>query len=60
MYSSSITQTNIDYWRTKAIDYEWLYKEQRQICEKYRQIIDEYRAQINGEKKHKRDEQADC
>jgi len=34
---------NIEFWRMKAHDYEWLYKEQKDICDGYKKIIYEYR-----------------
>ena len=30
----------IEYWRNKAHDYEWMFKEQRDICSGYREIIE--------------------
>lgn len=33
----------IEFWRRQAHDYEYLYKEQKDICEGYKKIIDEYR-----------------
>lgn len=35
--------TDIEFWRRQAHDYEYLYKEQKDICEGYKKIIDEYR-----------------
>jgi hypothetical protein len=34
---------NIEFWRIKAHDWEWLYKEQKDACEVYKKIIYEYR-----------------
>ena len=44
----SITHKDLEFWRNKANDYEWLYKEQKDISDGYKKIIDEYRLLLMG------------
>jgi hypothetical protein len=37
---------DVEYWRTKAHDYEWMFKEQQDICKGYREIIEELQQQL--------------
>lgn len=30
------------YWKKRSEDYEWMYKEQKYICDGYREITEEY------------------
>ena len=32
---------DIEFWRHKANDYEWMWKEQKDICDGYRRINEE-------------------
>lgn len=36
----------VEYWRTKCHDYEWMFKEQRDIAKGYKEIIEELHAKI--------------
>jgi hypothetical protein len=40
------SMNDIEYWRNKALDYEWMFKEQRNICNGYKEIIEELNIQI--------------
>lgn len=41
-------ETNdIEFWRGKSNEWEWLFKEQKDICDGYRQIIKEKDEMIN-------------
>jgi hypothetical protein len=33
----------IEFWRKKANEYEWLYKEQKDITKGYKEIVEEYK-----------------
>lgn len=36
----------IEFWRQKAADYEWMFLEQKSLCDGYRKIIEELQQQI--------------
>ena len=36
----------VEYWRQKCHDYEWMYKEQKDICDGYRKIIEELKSEM--------------
>lgn len=36
----------VEFWRTKAHDYEWLYKSQKEIAIGYKEIIEEMQQQL--------------
>lgn len=42
------TQENhcIEFWRRQTADYQWLYQEQKDICDGYRKIIMELKEEI--------------
>jgi hypothetical protein len=46
---------DVEFWRTKANDYECLYREQKDIGKGYKKIIDEYRLIMGIDKPEEKD-----
>jgi hypothetical protein len=52
----SVTHKDLEFWINKAHDYEYLYKEQKDICDGYKKIIDEYRLIMGIDKQSDKEE----
>ncbi len=39
--------SEIEYWKRKTKEYEWLYKEQKDLCDGFKKLLDEYRERLD-------------
>lgn len=37
----------IDFWRKKANEYEWLYRQQKEIASSYRKVLEELQSDLH-------------